>query len=75
MIYILKYICILATGEANFSLGATSLTVGGFNQPVVAQSLIEMPGNNEKGLTYFLSQCMQNSVLWSQLMMSLLYIR
>ena len=30
---------------------ATSLTVGGFNQPAVARSLIEMPGNYEKGLS------------------------
>ena len=29
----------------------TSLTVGGFNQPSVARSLIEMPGNYEKGLS------------------------
>ena len=29
---------------------ATSLTVSGFNQPAVAQLLIEMPGNNEKEL-------------------------
>jgi len=31
-------------------LEATSLTVSGFNQPAVAQLLIEMPGNNEKEL-------------------------
>ena len=29
----------------------TSLTVGGFNQPGVARSLIELPGNAEKGLS------------------------
>ena len=29
----------------------TSLTVGGFNQPAVARSLIELPGNAEKGLS------------------------
>ena len=29
----------------------TSLTVGGFNQPSVARSLIELPGNAEKGLS------------------------
>ena len=29
----------------------TSLTVGGFNQPNVARSLIELPGNAEKGLS------------------------
>ena len=48
----MKYpICIVVTGEANFSMEATSLTVGGFNQPAVARSLIEMPGNYEKGLS------------------------
>ena len=39
------------TGEANFSMRRTSLTVGGFNQPAVARSLIELPGNAEKGLS------------------------
>ena len=29
----------------------TGLTVGGFNQPSVARSLIELPGNAEKGLS------------------------
>ena len=29
----------------------TSLTVGGFNQPAVARTLIELPGNAEKGLS------------------------
>ena len=32
---------------------STSLTVGGFNQPSVVRSLIELPGNAKKGL----SQC------------------
>ena len=30
---------------------STSVTVGGFNQPSVARSLIELPGNAEKGLS------------------------
>ncbi len=38
----------IVTGEANFSMSRTSLTVGGFNQPRVARSLIELP---EKGLS------------------------
>ena len=29
----------------------TSLTVGGFTQPAVAQSLLEQPSNIEKGLS------------------------
>ncbi len=32
-------------------MNRTSLTVGGFNQPSVARSLIELPGNAEKGLS------------------------
>lgn len=32
-------------------MSSTSLTVGGFNQPSVACSLIELPGNAEKGLS------------------------
>ena len=43
----------LVSGESNFSMKRTSLTVGGFNQPSVARCLIELPGNAEKGL----SQC------------------
>ena len=39
------------TGDANFAMQSTSLTVGGFNQPSVARSLIELPGNAEKGLS------------------------
>ncbi len=39
------------TGEANFVMPTTSLTVGGFNQPAVARSLIELPGNAEQGLS------------------------
>ena len=39
------------TGESNFSMKTTSLTVGGFNQPSVARCLIELPGNTEKGLS------------------------
>lgn len=43
--------CYTVTGEANFSMATTSLTVGGFNQPAVARALIELPGNAEKGLS------------------------
>ena len=39
------------TGEANFSIETTSLTVGGFNQPDVARSLIEVPGKAERGFS------------------------
>lgn len=47
-----KHVCIYAvTGDANFSMSKTSLTVGGFNQPSFARALIEMPGNAEKGLS------------------------
>ena len=34
------------TGEANFSMQSTNLTVGGFNQPSVARFLIELPEKN-----------------------------
>ena len=39
------------SGEANFVMEQTSLTVGGFTQPAVVRSLIELPSNIEKGLT------------------------
>ena len=43
---------ILVSGEANFAMTSTRLTLGGFTQPGVARSLIELPGNNEKGLPH-----------------------
>ena len=39
------------TGEANFSVESTCLTVGGFSQPKVACSLIEQSVSAEIGLT------------------------
>jgi hypothetical protein len=39
------------TGDANFSMDVTSLTVGGFNQPAVARSLIEHTGKAESGFS------------------------
>ena len=38
------------SGEANFHMQTTGLTVGGFTQPSVAKSLIELPQSVEKGL-------------------------
>ena len=43
---------ILVSGEANFAMTSTRLTLGGFTQPGVARSLIKLPGNNEKGLPH-----------------------
>ncbi len=40
----------LVTGDANFNMEKTSLTVGGFTQPIVANSIITMQGSAEKGL-------------------------
>lgn len=39
------------SGDANFDMDRTALTVGGFTQPIVAKSLIELPASVEKGLT------------------------
>ena len=39
------------SGEANFEMKYTGLTIGGFTQPSVARSLIEQPTNVEKGFT------------------------
>ena len=41
----------IVTGDANFTMEATRLIVGGFNQPAVARCLIELPRNAEKGLS------------------------
>ena len=40
------------TGDTNFAMPYTRLTVGGFTQPGVARSLIELPSNAEKGLSH-----------------------
>lgn len=40
----------VVSGEANFSMSHTGLTVGGFMQPSVARNLIEVQANIEKGL-------------------------
>lgn len=43
---------ILVTGEANFAMPCTRLTIGGFTQPGIARALIELPSNAEKGLSH-----------------------
>ena len=42
---------ILVTGEANFSMSRTNLSVEGFSQPPVSRVMIESPGNDEKGVS------------------------
>lgn len=49
--YCYIFLVFAVTGEANFSMSRTNLTVGGFNQPAMTRSLIELPGNAEKGLS------------------------
>ena len=39
------------SGDANFSMDITSLTIGGFTQPTVARNLIELQASVEKGLS------------------------
>ena len=43
-------IFISVSGDANFQMKHTALSIGGFIQPSVAKSLIEVPQNVEKGL-------------------------
>ena len=45
------YCFTVVSGEANFQMPSKSLTVGGFNQPPIARSLIEIQRNAEKGLS------------------------
>ena len=48
-------VCIVYTvvsGDANFVMTSTRLTIGGFTQPGVARNLIDMPANSEKGLSH-----------------------
>ena len=41
---------LIVSGDANFLMKHTALSVGGFVQPSVAKNLIEVPQNIEKGL-------------------------
>ena len=41
---------VTVTGEADFVMECTGLTVGGFTQPAVVRTLIEEPNSAEKGL-------------------------
>ena len=38
------------SGDANFHMSKTGLTLGGFTQPSVAANLVELPQSQEKGL-------------------------
>lgn len=40
----------IVSGEANFTMKYTGLSVGGFTQPCVARNLLEYGPNVEKGL-------------------------
>ena len=40
----------IVTGDANFQMDKTALTVGGFTQPTVAKSLWDQQASIEKGL-------------------------
>ena len=42
----------VVSGDANFAMLSTQLTVGGFTQPGVARGLIETPSNAEKGFSH-----------------------
>ena len=47
----LPHTCLISvTGDANFTMESTSLTVGGFSQPSIARSVIEQCGSAEIGL-------------------------
>ena len=46
------YFIYSVSGDANFVMPKTQLTVGGFTQPGVTRTLIEMPGNAEKGFSH-----------------------
>ena len=39
------------SGDANFEMKHTGLTIGGFTQPAVARSLMELPANADKGFS------------------------
>ena len=47
---IFLYVSSSVSGDANFSMQRTGMTLGGFIQPSVARALIEQQSNVEKGL-------------------------
>lgn len=38
----------IVSGDANFAMSSTMITIGGFTQPGVARSLIEAPTNMDR---------------------------
>ena len=44
------FLCYKVSGDANFSIQRTGMTLGGFIQPSVARALIDQQSNVEKGL-------------------------
>ena len=52
MYFIYSYYVTVVSGDANFAMSSTRLTVGGFTQPGVARNLIDMPSNSENGLSH-----------------------
>ena len=47
---IIIFVLYTVSGEANFSMKHSSLTIGGFMQPNIARNLVEHPMNVDKGL-------------------------
>ena len=47
-----RVISLLQSGEANFIMGSTRLTIGGCSQPGIARNVIDLPSNAEKGLSH-----------------------
>ena len=46
------FVCFITVGgDYNFAMVFTSLTIGGFAQPLTATNIIVIPGNAEKGLS------------------------
>lgn len=61
------------SGDANFSMDVTALTIGGFTQPMVARNLIELQASVEKDCPqdscgYSPNRSMLNLRHWRKLM-------
>lgn len=57
-LYLPVYVPFSVSGDANFSMHHTGMTISGFIQPNVARSLIELQSNVEKSLCqHFLWLC------------------
>ena len=51
-VIILVLMLFVVSGDADFAMSSTMITIGGFTQPGVARSIIEAPTNMDRGFSH-----------------------